>query len=121
MADFTYQITGFRPSYTPEVRPRTNRPVFDPSAWEFSGLPEAQIEPSFRENLAASLAVINCAGHDAQSSTVPLATNYGRSAAKMSVCSQVLGGLRKLDALAKTCAGGRLPVSSTRKRYFRFR
>jgi carboxypeptidase T len=77
MADFTYQATGFRPSYTPELRPNTDPPVSDPPAWDFSGLPEAQIEPCFRENLAATLAVINCAGHNAQSTTVPLTTTTG--------------------------------------------
>jgi len=78
MADFTYQTApGWRPAYTPEVRPKTDPPVNDPQAWDFSGLPESQIEPCFRENLAATLAVINCAGHNAASGSVPLAATTG--------------------------------------------
>ncbi|MGD0362198.1 MAG: M14 family zinc carboxypeptidase [Bryobacteraceae bacterium] len=72
MIDFVFETApGWRPAYTPEVRPANS----DPSDWAFSGLPESQIQPCFQENLAATLAVINCAGFNAQSSSVSLTTS----------------------------------------------
>jgi carboxypeptidase T len=61
LMDFTYQTVPNRPTFTPELRPAD--PPGDPT-WIFSGLPENQIEPCFRETLGACLALINCAGHD---------------------------------------------------------
>src|SRR5262249_17924368 len=64
MIDYVFQtVPGWRPAYTPEVRPDKS---LGHAPWRFSGLPEAQIEPCFKENLAASLAVINCSGHNAR-------------------------------------------------------
>jgi carboxypeptidase T len=59
LMDFTYSKFPNRPSYTPEVRPDQS-PANDSK--HFSGLPEAEIEPTFVENLGPALAVINCAG-----------------------------------------------------------
>jgi hypothetical protein len=73
MIDFSFEASNWRPAYTPEVRPANS----DPAAWSFSGLPETQIEPCFKENLAATLAVINCAGFDAQTATQSVSTKTG--------------------------------------------
>ena len=73
MIDFVFQtVAGWRPAYTPEVRPSDAD-----SAHGFSLLLENQIEPCFKENLAATLAVINCAGHDAESTNVSVTTTTG--------------------------------------------
>lgn len=61
LMDFTFERVPGRPTFTPELRPP--RPPPNPD-WAFSGLPESEIEPCFRENLAAALALINCAGHN---------------------------------------------------------
>lgn len=58
--DFSYEASPGRPSYTPELRPPDDAP--DPI--KFSGLPEDQLEPCFKENLGAALALINCAGRN---------------------------------------------------------
>ena len=58
--DFSYEQSPGRPSFTPELRP----PHGAPDAHIFSGLPEGQIEPCFKENLGAALALINCAGRE---------------------------------------------------------
>lgn len=58
--DFSYEQSPGRPSFTPELRP----PHDAPDAHIFSGLPEDQIEPCFKENLGAALALINCAGRE---------------------------------------------------------
>lgn len=58
--DYLYEQSPGRPTYTPELRP----PPDAPEAHIFSGLPEDQIEPCFRENLGAALAIINCAGRE---------------------------------------------------------
>lgn len=36
------------------------------------GLPEAEIEPTFQENLGAALALINCAGFDAPAKKITI-------------------------------------------------
>ena len=58
--DFSYEKSPGRPSFTPELRP----PHEAPEHIRFSGLPEDQLEPCFKENLGAALALINCAGRD---------------------------------------------------------
>jgi carboxypeptidase T len=60
MTDLAYEQAKGRPTYTPELRPGESAAR---SRW-FSGLPEREIGPCFEENLAAALALINCAGHD---------------------------------------------------------
>lgn len=62
LMDYCYEKCPGRPTYTPEVRPTMSEAHLG-----FSALPEDQIYPCFRENLAAVLALINCAGHDASS------------------------------------------------------
>jgi hypothetical protein len=61
LMEFSYEQAPGRPTFTPEVRPNENAPK---GAW-FSALPEAEIEPTFKENLGAALALINAAGFDA--------------------------------------------------------
>jgi len=61
LMDFTYEKVPGRPTYTPELRPKDSAPRIQ----MFSGLPESEIEPCFKENLAAALALINCAGFNA--------------------------------------------------------
>jgi carboxypeptidase T len=61
--EYAYDISSKRPSFTPEVRPTDA----DATRWGFSLLPEDQIEGCFRENVAAALALIQCAGFDAPS------------------------------------------------------
>jgi hypothetical protein len=56
--EFAFETSPGRPSFTPELRPAEDAP----EEHIFSGLPEDQIEPCFRENLGAALALINCAG-----------------------------------------------------------
>jgi carboxypeptidase T len=60
LMDYSYEKVPGRPAYTPELRPKIP-PA--PGSWAFSGLPDSQIEPCFKENLGAALALINCAGH----------------------------------------------------------
>ena len=73
MIVFVYQsVPAWRPAFTPEVRPAD-----DSKGWEFSGLPESEIENCFKENLGATLAVINCAGHDAKAELQSLNTATG--------------------------------------------
>jgi carboxypeptidase T len=68
LMEFSYESEPGRPTFTPEVRPTEAAP---PSHF-FSGLPEAEIEPTFQENLGAALALINCAGFDAPASSVTI-------------------------------------------------
>lgn len=70
--DALYPTTGNEVDYHLEKVPR--RPVFvtevrpgPGTTLKHSELPEDQIEPCFHENLAAALALICCAGHDAPS------------------------------------------------------
>jgi hypothetical protein len=63
--EYAWQVAPGRPTFTPEVRPT----FANAQQWMFSLLPEDQIEPCFRENLAAALALIQCAGFDAPSGT----------------------------------------------------
>lgn len=62
LMNFQFEVIPGRPSFTPELRP----PFPSNPAFQFSGLPESQIGPTFVENLAAALALINCAGFDAE-------------------------------------------------------
>jgi len=57
-----------RPTFTPELRPLESAP----ESHYFSGLPEAEIEPTFKENLGAALALINCAGFDAPAASATI-------------------------------------------------
>ena len=79
LMEFSYHVVPGRPTFTPELRPPNPPP--DPS-WIFSGLPESQIEPCFRENLAAALALINCAGHDAKAAGKTANFQSGKPAGK---------------------------------------
>jgi carboxypeptidase T len=60
---YAYEQMSKRPSFTPELRPTQA----DGDRWGFNQLPEDQIEGCFRENVAAALALIQCAGFDAPS------------------------------------------------------
>ena len=68
LMEFSYETTPGRPTYTPEVRPGDAAP----RSHGFSGLPEVEIEPTFKENLGAALALISCAGFDAPAGTVTI-------------------------------------------------
>jgi hypothetical protein len=71
---FSYEASPGRPTYTPELRPKDSAP---PDQF-FSGLDESEIEPCFKENLAAALALINCAGHNsAPSGTTSCKPRFG--------------------------------------------
>lgn len=61
LLEYAYGALPGRPTFTPELRPLESAP----RSHYFSGLPEAEIEPTFKENLGAALALINCAGFDA--------------------------------------------------------
>jgi carboxypeptidase T len=73
LMEFSYEKVPGRPTFTPEVRPEDAQTPW-PGGTGFSGLPDTEIEPTFRENLGAALALINCAGHNVaaapQSTTV---------------------------------------------------
>jgi hypothetical protein len=60
VTDLYVETVGQRPCYTPELRPADGVP----ERLEFSGLPEREIEATFKENLPAILAVINSAPFD---------------------------------------------------------
>ncbi len=68
LMEYCYDVLPGRPTFTPEVRPREGAPA----NLAFSGLPEAEIEPTFKENLGAALALINCAGFDAPATSVTI-------------------------------------------------
>lgn len=88
--DFSYEQSPGRPSFTPELRP----PHDAPDAHIFSGLPENQIEPCFKENLGAALALINCAGRDrapANSTNTVISGNLVDVAVRMN-CWEVFKG-----------------------------
>ena len=68
LMEYMYGVVPGRPNYTPELRPTEAAP----ENHYFSGLPEAEIEPTFKENLGAALALINCAGFDAPSKEVTI-------------------------------------------------
>ena len=72
LADFAFEQSPGRPVYTPEVRPSNAN-----LAHAFSKLPESEIGPCFNENLAATLALINCAGHNAAVANPALTTTTG--------------------------------------------
>ncbi len=57
MMDYSYEKGAFL-SYTFELSPEGNAPIDQ----FFSGLPEAEIESTFKQNLPALLSLINCAG-----------------------------------------------------------
>jgi carboxypeptidase T len=62
MSEFTIEKFPGRSVFASELRPSGE----DPESFAFSGLPENHIEPCFRENLPAALALINSAGQDAE-------------------------------------------------------
>jgi carboxypeptidase T len=68
MLEYMYEVLPGRPNLVPELRPKES----DPVSYYFSGLPEDQIEPTFKENLAAALALINCAGFDRPAAEVTI-------------------------------------------------
>ena len=62
----TFTVLPFLPERLaglPEVRPGGSEDAW-PKGTGFSGLPDSEIEPTFKENLPAALALINCAGQD---------------------------------------------------------
>jgi carboxypeptidase T len=78
LMDFSYEKMPGRPTFTPELRPAES----DDPNWRFSGLPENQIEPCFRENLPAALGLINCAGHNAPAAAQRVNVSTAMPAAK---------------------------------------
>jgi carboxypeptidase T len=68
LMEYSYGVLPGRPTFTPELRPKDDAP----ESVHFSGLPEAEIEPTFKENLGAALALINCAGFDAPANGVTI-------------------------------------------------
>lgn len=90
LMEFSYENGPGRPTFTPEVRPRETAPV---SAW-FSALPEAEIEPTFKENLGAALALINAAGFDAPAKSLKVTWNGDSTAVAQVVrnCWKVFEG-----------------------------
>ncbi len=68
LMEYMYGVLPGRPNFTPELRPKDGAP--DERA--FSGLPEDEIEPTFKENLGAAMALINCAGFDAPAKEVTI-------------------------------------------------
>jgi carboxypeptidase T len=79
LMEFSWERVPGRPTFTPELRPDDSAAR---AAARFSGLPEAEIEPTFRENLAAALALINCAGHDAIAAAQKVTVATAKPAAK---------------------------------------
>lgn len=79
--EFTYEKVAGRPTFTPEVRPT----LADAPVKGFSFLPESEIEGTFKENLGAALALINCAGFDKPAGTYAVAHAPGVPAPKAQV------------------------------------
>jgi carboxypeptidase T len=79
LMEFSYETAPGRPSFTPEVRPTEAAP---PSHF-FSGLPEAEIEATFQENLGAALALINSAGFDAPANSLRITWTPDTSVAQV--------------------------------------
>ena len=79
LMEFSYETMAGRPTFTPEVRPTQAAPVIH----HFSGLPEAEIEATFQENLGAALALINCAGFDAPADKVRITWTPDTSVAQV--------------------------------------
>ncbi len=91
LMDFSYEKSPNRPTYTPELRPKDSAP----RSHFFSGLPESEIGPCFKENLAAALALINCAGHNSPASNKNANTTSAMPASKFQVvrnCWEVFNG-----------------------------
>jgi len=91
--EYAYEIAPGRPSFCPEVRPTQA----NAARWMFNLLPEDQIEPCFRENVAAGLALIQCAGFDAPAGprVAPAVTIGTQTQLKLSVmpnCWKVFKG-----------------------------
>ena len=92
LMEFCYEQVPGRPTFTPELRPPDPPPN---PAWIFSGLPESEIEPCFRENLGAALALINCAGQDHEAAAKRATVTSGLPAGKCQFvrnCWQVFNG-----------------------------
>jgi carboxypeptidase T len=79
LMEFAYEVAPGRPNFTPEVRPGDHAP----RSSSFSGLPEAEIEPTFQEHLEAALALINCAGFDAPAASVKISWTPQTSVAQV--------------------------------------
>jgi hypothetical protein len=69
-----------RPSCLPEVRPAGNPP---PGEDYFSGVPAAQIYDTWKENLGALLAFINCCGFEAKAGPATVKLPAGQSLAQV--------------------------------------
>lgn len=82
--DFFRIASGDRPTYTPEVRP-INGAMSAAALYAqmFSFLPESEIWPTFLENLAPALAVINAAGFTDSAGDVDLDTTTNQPATKV--------------------------------------
>jgi hypothetical protein len=65
-----------RPSCLPEVRPAGDPP---PGQDYFSGVPAAQIYDTWKENLGALLAFINCCGFEAKAGPATVKLPPGQS------------------------------------------
>jgi hypothetical protein len=59
-SDFFAERSPGQPTFTNELPPHDDHPMC--KQWAFSGLPDTEIEPIFRENLTSALALINSAG-----------------------------------------------------------
>lgn len=79
LMEFSFERAPGRPTFTAELRPQEHAP---PSHF-FSGLPEAEIEPTFRENLGAALALINSAGFDSPPASLTVAWTPGTTVAQV--------------------------------------
>jgi carboxypeptidase T len=79
LMEFSFEAMPGRPTFTPELRPLESAPRTS----FFSGLPEAEIEPTFKENLSAALALINCAGFDAPAGNVAIKWTPATSVAQV--------------------------------------
>ena len=69
LENLCYEKLPGRPTFTVELPPLKDAP----KCCSFSGLPEDKIEPTFKENLGAALALINSAGFDAPPKGVKIA------------------------------------------------
>jgi carboxypeptidase T len=94
LMEFSYEQAPGRPTFTPEVRPDDSADAW-PLGHGFSGLPESEIEPVFKENLGAALALINCAGQDSAAAPRSVTLNSASPPAKCQMvrhCWQVFMG-----------------------------
>ena len=100
-ADFCFEQSPGQPTFTNELPPHDKHPRC--KQWAFSGLPESEIGPTFRENLGAALALINSAGFSQPADAQRICVQAGAHTVQVvDNCWQVFAGWTADDQPATT-------------------